>query len=248
MRIMHETISWKCSAFATLTYREANLPADLSLDRTEFTKFIKRLRRAIEPRKVRFYACGEYGLIGDRPHYHAILFGISLRDHSVVEDAWGHGFIRLGTVTLNSAKYVADYVGKSKFRDGRKPPFQAISMGIGRAFALDNAEALVQYPRLQIKGKEVGLPRYYVRLLSKERMELGQDGLYHPNLADFDRKVMLRQRRWQLAQERQAQLYQWHKERTDGSPYAVMASMAASARQRGVDTQARELAKKGNAR
>lgn len=40
---------------------------------------MKRLRKYLEPVKVRFFACGEYGDNTYRPHYHLILFGCDFR-------------------------------------------------------------------------------------------------------------------------------------------------------------------------
>jgi hypothetical protein len=81
-RIMHELqcpaipeIEPNIGCFITLTYDEENLPDDHSLNHDHFQRFLKRLRHAIKPKKIRFFMCGEYGDDSWRPHYHAIIFG-----------------------------------------------------------------------------------------------------------------------------------------------------------------------------
>lgn len=100
--------------------------------------FWKRLRRHMP---VRYFACGEYGERTLRPHYHACVFGLELSDlqplsgSSVANQAydpldpyhrppdglrfspmlnrvWTHGMVALGTVTFESASYVANYAQK----------------------------------------------------------------------------------------------------------------------------------------
>lgn len=63
----------RTAVFTTLTYDEQHCPP--TLDRTHLAKFLKRIRRAAEPLRIRFFASGEYGEKNARPHYHAILYG-----------------------------------------------------------------------------------------------------------------------------------------------------------------------------
>jgi hypothetical protein len=101
--MVHELRYHDKACFITLTYNNENLPEDKSLDKKHFQKFMKRLRKHFEPRRISFYHCGEYGEVcsncGDsypvhnprhkkytgctsflktlgRPHYHAILYGV----------------------------------------------------------------------------------------------------------------------------------------------------------------------------
>ena len=75
-RVLHESDYWDHSCFTTLTYNNEHLPKDGSLHKDELQKFFKRLRKYLGDRKMKYFACGEYGDEGHRPHYHAILFGI----------------------------------------------------------------------------------------------------------------------------------------------------------------------------
>lgn len=130
IRCMHEASLHEENCFVTLTYK--NNPR--SLDYRDFQLFMKRLRKKRAMFDVhswqhvpRFYACGEYGDEGDRPHFHACLFGYRPVDgvlHSQtaagsriyssksLEDFWSLGFASFGDVTFESAAYVARYVMK----------------------------------------------------------------------------------------------------------------------------------------
>ena len=49
------------NSFVTLTYNDENLPENRSVKKQELSKFIRRLRKAVWPKFIRFYGCGEYG-------------------------------------------------------------------------------------------------------------------------------------------------------------------------------------------
>lgn len=131
MRIMHECDSWQVidghrgNSFITLTYRTDVLPKFGSLVKKHFQDFMKRLRKEIGG-KIRYYYAGEYGSKFSRPHFHAILFNVSFPDkylHSennghpiyrspTLEKVWKYGYSSIGSVTFESAGYVARYIMK----------------------------------------------------------------------------------------------------------------------------------------
>lgn len=145
------------NCFVTLTYNDEHLPKDLSLQKDDFVKFMKRLRKNTGE-KIRFYMAGEYGSLYQRPHYHACLFGyrpddlqlytirngINLYTSATLEKAWQYrGFVTVGDVTYESAAYVARYVMKKitgdkaeEYYNGREPDYNNMSRmpGIGTAF------------------------------------------------------------------------------------------------------------------
>lgn len=114
------------NCFITLTYADEHLPGDFSLDKSHLTKFFKRLRKNIGP--FRYYACGEYGDLTQRPHYHACLFGMDFSDmkhHSTtrghhiytsktLQEIWGLGNCSIGELNFETAAYTARYVMKKK--------------------------------------------------------------------------------------------------------------------------------------
>lgn len=152
-RLMLELLhSGGVGIFATLTYDDAHLPQ--SVEVRDLQLWMKRLRKAIAPAKVRYYGVGEYGDISGRPHYHILLFGLrgefAAGKHEacdcVICGAWRKGMVFLGTVTPQSCAYVVSYVTKGMTRksdtrlNGRKPEFARMSLrpGIG-AGAADGA-------------------------------------------------------------------------------------------------------------
>lgn len=74
IRCTHEASLYEKNCFITLTYDDANLPKDQSLVFEHLQKFMKRLRKSLYPKKIKYFACGEYGDKYKRPHYHAIIF------------------------------------------------------------------------------------------------------------------------------------------------------------------------------
>lgn len=111
-RLMMEHQTSDSSVFLTLTFDDDHLPNPPYVSKRDLQLFFKRLRKLISPRKIRYYACAEYGEERGRPHYHAIVYGLSLKDRDVVNSAWGQGFTSLDKVELGSIAYVAGYVSK----------------------------------------------------------------------------------------------------------------------------------------
>jgi hypothetical protein len=74
-RLIHEGKQHRSKIFLTLTYDDENLPLHGSLQTRDLQLFIKRLRKAVAPLKIRYYGVGEYGDTTRRAHYHAIIFG-----------------------------------------------------------------------------------------------------------------------------------------------------------------------------
>lgn len=185
VRLIHEMGYYDSAVFCTLTYNDENLPSDLSLDKSELQKFFKRLRKGLD-QKIKYYASGEYGERNDRPHYHCIILGLSPLDKSLIERAWPYGFVHCGSVTYDSARYVADYVFKRydgemrrRVYGDRQEPFQLQSLGVGKRYAEDNAEQIVSRLDITVFGDHVGIPRYYKRVLGLDASVLGDQAAEH---------------------------------------------------------------------
>lgn len=125
MRIMHEASLHEHNSFVTLTYHEDNLPVGNSLNHRDWQLFAKRLRKHFPNAKIRYYGAGEYGTENGRPHFHAILFGLTFTDltfwkrtrsgnrlfrSATLERLWPYGYSSVGAVTFESAAYVARYI------------------------------------------------------------------------------------------------------------------------------------------
>lgn len=83
-RCVLEAKKYKDNYFVTLTYDDDHLPERNSLKPKDLQDFMKRLRKKFKGVKIRFFACGEYGDISWRPHYHLLLFNCPLNDLSYV--------------------------------------------------------------------------------------------------------------------------------------------------------------------
>lgn len=132
IRCVHEASMHQQNSFLTLTYDDNNLPEFGTLDKSHLKKFFKRLRRHLEYRghtkKIRYYACGEYGETTQRAHYHVCLFGHDFADKKKLKragehwlytsetlaDIWGLGNTSIGDLTFETAAYTARYVFKKQ--------------------------------------------------------------------------------------------------------------------------------------
>jgi len=173
-RILHE-LEGKPAVFATFTYAEEMLPQDFSVSKREMQLFFKRLRKMVNiAGALRYFCSGEYGEKYGRPHYHAIIFGMSAADKPILEANWRKGLVHVGTVTYDSARYVADYVGKLSHADlmGREPPFRLMSKGLGKAYCDREAERLKEKACFTVGGIEMPLPKYYVDRLGVDAQKL----------------------------------------------------------------------------
>ena len=202
---MHEQQMHDESHFVTLTYDDAHLPSDGSLSVRALQLFLKRLRKGVS--KFRYYACGEYGDLLARPHYHLILFGIPLSSSLVpapqanlflspeIQRAWPFGFSSVGSVTFESCAYVARYCVKKitgaaapDHYQGRQPEFAIMSRrpGIGATW-LDSFHADV-FPSDEVimRGRSMRPPRFYVERLSDEDKEAYRD---RQKLCDFEESL-----------------------------------------------------------
>lgn len=131
IRCLHESQLYEDNCFITLTYNDENLPNNCSLVKKHFQDFIKRYRKYVYPRKIRYFMCGEYGEEKTRPHYHAVIFNHDFTDKELwrtkqgtklyisqsLQKLWKKGFSTLGAVTFDSAAYVARYILKKQTGD-----------------------------------------------------------------------------------------------------------------------------------
>lgn len=178
---------WEHSCFITLTYDPEHYPVNGSLSKRELQLFFKRLRKQIGGFK--YYACGEYGDLTIRPHYHAILFGVGSSNVRKIKESWPFGFVRVGTCTKDSIQYVCGYVQKKltgkraeeKYGSILKAPFQLQSQAIGLRYALENSSLIKTNLGCTINGVKVGLPRYYRKKLDIDSSLLAEKAMQVEN-------------------------------------------------------------------
>jgi len=120
IRLAHEKKFHDESSFITLTFEDGNV---VDVHKSDCVDFMKRLRKRLAPKLIRFYLVSEYGEKNGRPHYHAIIFGHDfshddgaklvrrgLYTSPLLEAAWGLGHVSSGEVTDASIRYVCNYV------------------------------------------------------------------------------------------------------------------------------------------
>lgn len=213
---MHER-----NSFVTLTYNDAHLPGDRGLSKIDLRNFMKRLRKR-HGAGIRFLAAGEYGGETQRPHYHMALFGLDFSEDRVkrttrkghpiytskaLAKAWtcprchqSMGFHEIGSLTYDSAFYVAGYVMKKRtgeqadqrYRrldlDGYYydvvPEFAQMSLrpGLGARWFEKYWRDCYPHDYVVVNGKKRKPPAYYDELLKRE----------HPDVYDQVKEQRLR--------------------------------------------------------
>ena len=196
--------------FLTLTYDDEHLPSNKLFypDWQEFAKKLreKRVNHITDPEvkkeyRKKFYmpmmVTGEYGEQNKRPHWHAIIFNYRPKDskHLYTSDhgeevftsdeihkLWGKGRHEFGSVTIESAGYVARYASKKLVHghdgDHEYEPIHrtASKRGIGRTWiekywkhTFDNGFIVLP------NGQKAGIPRYYVDWLKTEKPDVWEE-------------------------------------------------------------------------
>lgn len=182
IRIMHELKDWPCASFVTLTYDDEHLPKDGSLDKSDLQKFFKRLRKNLQGRKIKYFACGEYGETYGRPHYHCIVFGFNGETElASLQKSWLFGFVSVGSVSASSANYVARYTAKGGLSDeecyqrGIQPQFLVMSRRPGIGSNLANCKEYQSWISntgfCVDKGVKYPIPRYYKSKLEPQLLD-----------------------------------------------------------------------------
>lgn len=184
MRCLHEAKLWPHSVYVTLTYNDECMPPFGSLSVRDVQLFMKRLRKAKEPGRVRFFLGGEYGDENKRPHYHALLFNCQLnRLRSIGSNKRGEplytsdelaelwsvdgkpmGYHTLGAVTFDSAVYCAKYALK-KVNGPRKDA--------GHYDVYDEyGEVHERTPEFAVMSRRPGIGAGYIEKYGKEVLDL----------------------------------------------------------------------------
>lgn len=220
-RILMELPYAEQSWFLTLTYDDMYVPeADLvsrstgeilsrgqTLVKKHVQDFLKRLRFN-SGQKFRYFLAGEYGSKTLRPHYHMILFGLSLTEDDLharpknfegdqywtsdlISKCWHYGYHIVGKVTWESAAYVARYTLKKAKAShetfwqevsGLEPEFQTMSRkpGLGYQFYVDHEDFFKEsyYNMSTPNGGRRVYPSDYFRTLFKRELSSNQSVLF----------------------------------------------------------------------
>lgn len=189
--------------FLTLTYAPEHVPISengfMTLNVRDMTLFWKRVRKK-QKSKLRYFYAGEYGSKGDRPHYHAIVFGLDLKTFLGHKDfkqilcgipldgktpffdtPWFQGEVTVGQVTGASIGYSLKYITKPcgipRFRnDDRMKTFHRCSKGLGLCYLSDDIVNYHMedghYHLTTETGVKLAMPRYYKQKLYENYPEV----------------------------------------------------------------------------
>jgi len=152
---MHEAQMHEESSFITLTYDDKNVKVGL-----EYEDFRLLMRKIRKERTVRYFVAGEYGSLNQRPHWHALIFGYAfdwkaeanrggidltggltdfgdgIQRSKVLEQFWDKGFSSVGTITYESAMYVAKYACKRVYGSNASEYYRRVDLGTGEVVAV----------------------------------------------------------------------------------------------------------------
>lgn len=169
IRCLCESKMHAANSFVTLTYDQEHFPQHGSLNHRHWQLFAKRLRAKLGP--FRFFMCGEYGDLKDRPHYHALLFGLDFPDRvransinasepvyrsEILSRVWPHGSHSIGTVTYASARYCAAYTTKKITGPNAADHYSRVDVSSGEVVSV-----VPEYARMSLgrrPGEGIGGP------------------------------------------------------------------------------------------
>lgn len=183
IRGYHESTEHQQNSFLTLTYADENLPQNGLIDKRPLQTFFKRIRK--QGHKVRYLACGEYGSLTRRPHYHAIIFGKDWLENAIpiteqlytnqsLTDAWGLGHVTAASVTMASICYVCGYVNK-KIDDQDTFNLMSRRPGIGHTWLDKFKDDILRTGFVSIEGRQYQVPKRYLQWDEESFAELRKE-------------------------------------------------------------------------
>jgi hypothetical protein len=195
IRCMHEAQLHEYNTFITLTYNDDHLPKTKTvptLNKKDLQNFMKRLRRNIElarekaglpEKKIKYYACGEYGDNFGRPHYHICLFNHDFTDKKpwkktktgnkiyvseVLNKIWSDpktkeqiGWATIGELTFETAAYTARYCMKKRKGKDSQSYYEVYT-------DLETGEVISRAPEFSLMSRRPGIGKEWYDKYKKE--------------------------------------------------------------------------------
>lgn len=217
--------------FLTLTYDDAHLESP-RLNFGHFQNFMKSLREKLsretkttDDNYISYMVTGEYGERNKRPHWHALVFNYSPSDSvkkyktedfqqvyssQTLTDLWGKGTIEFGSVTIDSASYVARYAAKKlthgKDHEHDYHPIHNTSKGraIGRSWIEKYYERTFTIGNVVLPNGSVSkIPRYYVDWAKTHQPLLYKHYVtqVRPKLEEFSKEKLYREEMEYLSEQ-----------------------------------------------
>lgn len=206
--------------FLTLTYDDENVPwshnnglgvdmgtgeitvENLTLNYKDMQDFWKRLRRNIQyhkrgdEKKLMYFQCGEYGGKTHRPHYHAIVYDLPIKQEELKEykrkngaiyynvdwitKVWGMGHVVIAPAEWKAMAYTARYTTKKIYGKDAKQYYEDMGIlpekivmsknpAIGARYYEDHKDQIYERDKIQLKnGRVCKPPRYFDKLFDLE--------------------------------------------------------------------------------
>lgn len=159
----------RCS-FVTFTlddnkieYVPNKIPLQGTLNKRDIQLYLKKLRHDVP--KFKYYFVGEYGTNTNRPHYHALFFGLDKSNESQIIDNWNRGLVQILDINSQLISYICKYhVNKTQYPSDCEPPFLLMSKGLGAKYAQitnDFHSGILDHCYYRDNGFKRRLPRYY---------------------------------------------------------------------------------------
>lgn len=208
--------------FLTLTYDDEHVPwsynnglgidmgtgeitvENLTLCYKDMQDFWKRLRRNIQyhkrgdEKKLMYFQCGEYGGKTHRPHYHAIVYDLPIKQEDLKEykrkkgavyynvdwitKIWGMGHVVIAPAEWKAMAYTARYTTKKIYGRESKRYYEDMGIlpekcmmsknpAIGARYYEEHKDEIYKRDKIQLKnGKVCKPPRYFDKLFDLEHM------------------------------------------------------------------------------
>lgn len=197
--------------FITLTYDEEHVPLravwseetgeiyteNYSLKYEDMQNFWKKLRRHIEYHKkncgqLMYFQCGEYGGKTHRPHYHAIVYDLPIKQEELkiykkkngavyynvdwITKLWGLGYVVIAPAEWKAMAYTARYTTKKVYGKEGKEFYNELGIlpekcnmskrpAIGARYFEEHSKEIYENDKIQLKnGKMCKPPRYFDKL------------------------------------------------------------------------------------
>lgn len=135
--------------------------------------FLKRLRYYVSrytTSKVRYFACGEYGPVHFRPHYHLLLFfddpKILEVSSEVISKSWTNGIVDSSLSRGQCSSYCASYVNSSVplpkvFKMSSTRPFSIHSQRLGQGFLFREREKVYSSSTREFINRSISIDGKY---------------------------------------------------------------------------------------
>lgn len=162
--------------FVTLTFDDEHLPADGCVSKRDLQLFFKRLRKR-DVGEFKYIACGEYGRLTFRPHYHFCALGLRLSGKFIADKtfqspeliaSWPFGRVQCFPCNDATIGYVCGYVNKKlTTREAFLSPVFLFSKGLGKRYFYDHKDEILNFDSVYMNGRK-RVPQYFDKLMEKE--------------------------------------------------------------------------------